>query len=280
MSLQSINIPEFAETQISLLQTELESEIGETAALVASHSPAALQRAGLALINLTVSSRRTGLGGKTVLELCPDAATSGSSDGGSDLPEHGIRPGDIVLLSEQPAGSAKKREVKELEKKGARGVITRVRRGDVGIALDEEREEGVPNGRLWLVKLADEVTHKRWVSNIPFRPIFFCDITKQLISYGIRMRLTMEKLQKKSESEWSMFIRVVFGLSTPSSVPENLASDPYYASFDWVDPTLNESQKNAILFALESREIALIHGPPGVCLQISRNAWPSSTDKL
>lgn len=38
----------------------------------------------------------------------------------------GIRTGDIVLVSEQPAGSAKKREVKDLEAKGSRGVVTRV----------------------------------------------------------------------------------------------------------------------------------------------------------
>lgn len=31
-----------------------------------------------------------------------------------------------MLVSEQPAGSAKKREVKDLEAKGSRGVVTRV----------------------------------------------------------------------------------------------------------------------------------------------------------
>ena len=33
---------------------------------------------------------------------------------------------------------------------------------------------------------------------------------------------------------------------------------------DFIDPTLNDSQKDAIKFALASREVALIHGPPGV----------------
>jgi DNA polymerase alpha-associated DNA helicase A len=32
---------------------------------------------------------------------------------------------------------------------------------------------------------------------------------------------------------------------------------------EWNDPSLNESQQDAIRFALSSREIALIHGPPG-----------------
>lgn len=154
-----MDVPAFAATQLTLLDQELQSEIQETSALITNHSPAALQRAGLALTNLVVSSQRTGLGGKTVLELGPDSATS---DGG-ELPEHGLRSGDIVLVAEQPAGSAKKREVKELEKKGARGVVTRVQRAFVGVALDEGKEDGVDSGRVWVVKLADEVTYRRYI---------------------------------------------------------------------------------------------------------------------
>lgn len=74
----------------------------------------------------------------------------------------------------------------------------------------------------------------------------------------------MEKLEKLSESEQSVFIRVLFGLSTPSIIPDDLTSDSEVGKIDWVDPTLNDSQKDAIRFALASKEIALIHGPPGV----------------
>lgn len=160
MSPQPIDIPTFARTQLALLDAEQKSEIAETSALVSTHAPAALQRAGVALTNLVVSAQRTGLGGKTVLELAPDPAVSVNTD---ELPEHGIRTGDIVLVSEQPAGSAKKREVKEMERKGVRGVVTRVRRGDIGIALDEEKEDGAGGlgGRVWAVKVADDVTFKR-----------------------------------------------------------------------------------------------------------------------
>ena len=156
---EPIDIPSFASTQLHLLSHELQTEIAETSTLLSSHSPTALQRAGLAITNLTISSQRTGLGGKTVLELGPDSATSSTGE----LPEHGIRSGDIVLVAEQPAGSARKREVKELEKKGARGVVTKVGRGSLGVALDEGREEVVFGARVWVVKLADEVTYKRLV---------------------------------------------------------------------------------------------------------------------
>ena len=65
-------------------------------------------------------------------------------------------------MSGQPAGSAKKREIKELESKGSRGVVTRVGRSAVWVALDSEEDEGVGTKRLWLVKLANDVTYKRF----------------------------------------------------------------------------------------------------------------------
>ncbi|KAK1711140.1 P-loop containing nucleoside triphosphate hydrolase protein [Colletotrichum lupini] len=228
--------PSFATTQLTLLEAELAAEVSESSALVSSHSPTALQRAGLALPNLVVTARRTGLGGRTVLELSSDPAVASSS---GELPEHGLRPGDIVLISEQPAGNAKKKEVKELESKGARGVVTRVRREVVGVAVDEGKgEEREFTGRVWIVKVADDVTYRR-------------------------MSQTMGKIEKMTESEYTAFMRVLFGLSSPSPVPPDLASDPELAKIQWVDPSLNDSQKDAIRFALASREVALIHGPPG-----------------
>jgi DNA polymerase alpha-associated DNA helicase A len=74
----------------------------------------------------------------------------------------------------------------------------------------------------------------------------------------------MERLAKMEEREYTPFIRVLFGLSSPSPVPADLEKDEEVGEIEWVDPTLNDSQKDAIRFALASREIALIHGPPGV----------------
>ncbi|KAF4983559.1 hypothetical protein FDECE_17277 [Fusarium decemcellulare] len=215
-SIEPLDVPTFASTQLALLDQELQTEINETSTLISNHSPTGLQRAGLALTNLVVSAQRTGFGGRTVFELSPDAATSRAGADG-ELPEHGLRTGDIVLVAEQPAGSAKKREVRELEKKGARGVVTKVSRGWIGVALDEGKEEVAFSGRVWAVKLADEVTYKR----------------------------------------------VLFGLSSPSPVAEDLTKDDTVGNLEWFDPTLNDSQKDAIRFALVSREVALIHGPPG-----------------
>ena len=149
------DIPAFAASQLTLLDAELQAELSETDALLSSHTPTALARGGLAILNLNVSSVRTGMGGKTIVELALDPAvvTKGAKP---EIAEHGIRVGDIVAVADQPAGSAKKTEKKELEKKGAEGVVLRVRRENIEVVLDKE-DADVPGGnKLWM-----SVTHWR-----------------------------------------------------------------------------------------------------------------------
>lgn len=141
--MEPVDVSKFASTQLGLLANEQAAEVAETASTTAASSPASLFKAGLALLNLVVSAQRTGLGGKTVIEL--------ESDGGvaTELPQHGIRVGDIVGIQEQPAGSAKKKEKNELKAKGIEGVVVRAGLKNVQVALDKE-DPDIPNGRLWL----------------------------------------------------------------------------------------------------------------------------------
>lgn len=140
------DIPSFASNQLSLLAAEHASELSSTALLTSTHAPPVLQRAGLALLNLHVSSQRTGFGGKTLLELGLDPAVA---SGNGELPEHGLRVGDICAVAEQPQGSERKKVRQESEKKRVEGVVTRVRREEVTVALDKE-EVDIPSGKLWL----------------------------------------------------------------------------------------------------------------------------------
>ncbi|KAF9739595.1 hypothetical protein PMIN03_011590 [Paraphaeosphaeria minitans] len=232
------DILSFAATQLTLLDAELQAELAETNALLSSHTPTTLSRAGLAILNLTVSSIRTGLGGKTVVELGLDPAVVGKGDK-PDIPEHGIRVGDIVAVQDQPAGSAKKSEKRDLAKQGVEGVVLRVKRENIEIILDKEDADVPSGGKLWLVKLANHITYKR-------------------------MNQTMGNLGKLSDQDYTPFMRVLFGQGSPSPLPSDLnhGSNPLH-KLEWNDPSLNDSQKEAIRFALASREIALIHGPPG-----------------
>lgn len=79
-----------------------------------------------------------------------------------------------------------------------------------------------------------------------------------------RMNQTMARLQKLSDQEYTPFMRVLFGQGSPSPLPSdpNDPSNPLH-NLEFNDPSLNNSQKEAIMFALASREVALIHGPPG-----------------
>jgi DNA polymerase alpha-associated DNA helicase A len=145
MAANATDIASFAHNQLSLLDHELQVELEETQLLTSTHAPTTLQRAGLALLNLTVASQRTGFGGKTLLELALDAAVS--ADG--ELPEHGLRVGDICAVAEQPKGAEKKKEREGMEKRGAEGVVTKTQKTCITVALDKE-DVDVPNGKLWL----------------------------------------------------------------------------------------------------------------------------------
>lgn len=80
----------------------------------------------------------------------------------------------------------------------------------------------------------------------------------------------MEKLKKMEEREYPILMRVLFGLTSPTPISQQLNDNEALRNLDFIDPTQNESQRDAVNFALASREVALIHGPPGVSL------WPLS----
>lgn len=82
-----------------------------------------------------------------------------------------------------------------------------------------------------------------------------------------RMNQTMERLKKMEEREYTTLTRVLFGLDSPSPVPTTVKDvEADIGPVIYHDQTLNPSQREAVQFALASREAALIHGPPGVRL--------------
>ena len=68
----------------------------------------------------------------------------------------------------------------------------------------------------------------------------------------------MEKMAKMPESEYTQFMRVAFAHTSPHQ-PDLSGQEP----IPFTDPTLNDSQKEAIRFALAANDVVLIHGPPG-----------------
>ncbi|KAJ5493360.1 DNA polymerase alpha-associated DNA helicase A [Penicillium diatomitis] len=263
-----ISISAFAETQLQLLLQEHEAEVASsslasTAASVSPSTRRTLQATGYALTGLVLSSCRTGLGGRVVGEFTPDPAIAPTGSNGGDarnldgqlrLGSHGIRVGDVVRVNDVSAGSGKKlgkdkdkgKGGKDGGKGGPEGVVTRVSEKAVWIAFgqrggggggrskeDDEAIEELWGKKLWAIKLANDVTYRR-------------------------MRQTMEKMVKMTEGDHTHFMRVAFGHTTPLQPDYEGTGDVQFT-----DPTLNDSQKDAIRFALAARDIALIHGPPG-----------------
>ncbi len=72
------------------------------------------------------------------------------------------------------------------------------------------------------------------------------------------MNQTMERMRKMEVKDYTTLTRILFGLESPTPAAEG------DEEVKFIDETLNESQRDAVRFALASREVALVHGPPGV----------------
>jgi DNA polymerase alpha-associated DNA helicase A len=59
----------FVSEQLALLEKERLAEVAEVSDAITRYSPSQLQVRGLALLNLAISSVRTGLGGKTYVPV-------------------------------------------------------------------------------------------------------------------------------------------------------------------------------------------------------------------
>uniref|UniRef100_A0A8W4FDI3 Immunoglobulin mu DNA binding protein 2 n=1 Tax=Sus scrofa TaxID=9823 RepID=A0A8W4FDI3_PIG len=116
----------------------------------------------------------------------------------------------------------------------ATGVLTRITQKLVTVALDASHDFQLSLDRersYRLLKLANDVTYKR-------------------------LKKALTTLQKYHSGPASALIEVLFGASAPSP-----ASDIPPLTF--YNTALDASQKEAVLFALSQKELAIIHGPPG-----------------
>jgi DNA polymerase alpha-associated DNA helicase A len=66
----------------------------------------------------------------------------------------------------------------------------------------------------------------------------------------------------KTAPERTRLMEVLLGMA-PLSPPKKREK------IDFFDHTLNDSQKAAVVFALEAPELACIHGPPGQCYDLN-----------
>ncbi|PHZ10988.1 DNA helicase [Rhizopus microsporus ATCC 52813] len=214
----------FIAHQRELIETERKVDVEETIKLLSSYAPIQLQRRGIALVGLKITGMRTGLGGKSLIDL--ELANPNILP--PILPAHKITTGDIVGLDVYK----KDKPSKNVDKWS--GVVARVTESRITVALSQEIEDELPaelQERCQIVKLANSITYERMLKGL-------------------------EALQQRCDEGGSGLINVLLGQSDIST-PQRMSDIQFF------DETLNGSQKEAVRFALGSNEIALVHGPPG-----------------
>nr|XP_026252347.1 DNA-binding protein SMUBP-2 [Urocitellus parryii] len=140
------------------------------------------------------------------------------------LPSNSFTSGDIVGLY----GAA--HEGGQL----ASGILTRITQKSVTVAFDESQDLQLDLDRessYRLLKLANDVTYKR-------------------------LKAALVALKKFHSGPASPLIELIFHGSAPSPAGD-------IGPLVLFNATLDPSQKEAVLFALSQKELAIIHGPPG-----------------
>ncbi|KAL8492804.1 hypothetical protein ACS0TY_024120 [Phlomoides rotata] len=110
------------------------------------------------------------------------------------------------------------------------GVVYRIKDSSITVAFDDIPEEGL-NSPLRLEKLANEVTYRR-------------------------MKETLIQLSKGVKGPAADLVPVLFGERPPTVSKKDI-------TFTLINSNLDHSQKDAISKALSSKDLFLLHGPPG-----------------
>ncbi|XP_054632106.1 DNA-binding protein SMUBP-2 [Dunckerocampus dactyliophorus] len=143
----------------------------------------------------------------------------------SSLPSNNFGPGDIAGLYDSGGCSATSHI--------STGIVTRVSQASISVAFDDSKDGlSFDTDALYsLLKLANDVTYKR-------------------------MKRALNVLNGYKNGPAANLISVLFGEAKPSS-----HSQPDEVEF--FNSNLDDSQREAVTFALSQRELAVIHGPPG-----------------
>ncbi|XP_071796119.1 DNA-binding protein SMUBP-2-like [Asterias amurensis] len=224
----------FVQKHTELLSLEREAEIAETSALIENTPLKELQRRGVCLLKLHLVNQSTGLYGRTLVKFAPN---KGHGDG--NLPAHNLNPGDIVGVGQSHGGGASSTD-------DPSGIVSKVTQVAITVAFDHKDTEGGSvtfdhEGLYRLTKLANDVTYRR-------------------------LKKALQSLDSYTTGPASHVIDVLFGEADvrPQTRPDQPTSDQTGSSdFQLFNENLDQSQQDAMTFALSQRDVAVIHGPPG-----------------
>ncbi|GAA5860694.1 hypothetical protein JCM3774_006254 [Rhodotorula dairenensis] len=232
---------EFLERLLELVQKERAAEESESSLLLSNAPTSVLERSGLALGNLS-GQTSVGLGGRLLIELSRPPAYHALPA----FPPHDFRPGDLARLKQQGAAGGSGRKAAKTAGKddkgkgkeddaGLDGVVYKTTSTRIVLAVDEPPDDFVLPERIQIIKVANPTTF--------VRQEFF-------------LRRALRKLE--AAEPLSPLLSVLLGQREPT-VEKRSEATP----LQLIDENLNESQREAVNFALDSQEVALIWGPPG-----------------
>ncbi|TFK53080.1 P-loop containing nucleoside triphosphate hydrolase protein [Heliocybe sulcata] len=239
----------FIQRHKQLLTKEREAEIERTYLLLSKCPPKLLEQKGLSLGGLGIANVNIGLGGKTLVELERPTAYHTTPI----FPPHSFRPGDLAGIEDNASSTSSKKSAKTKKpgtndsksSRSTEGVVYKVTDTRIVIAVDPSDSPSddldLPD-RCRVVKLANSVTYDR--------------MEKALDQLE---KLVIPSATGSTPPAWpkmTNLVEVLMGMSQPTK-PQPLQDITFF------DTTLNDSQKEAVKFALAAQEVACIHGPPG-----------------
>jgi DNA polymerase III delta prime subunit len=207
-----------------LLEMEAKAESQRTLEAMSTMSLKQAQRTGRSLHGLVIRDRTAGLGGRVLL-------TMGPRNPESQLPWTRLDAGSPVLLRSHDGGE------------GLRGVVSRRTPSEI------------------------EAAFERWPADDQDGP-FRLDVASDEISRQ-RQRRALERAESLEGEPFATFRRVLLGQEKPSyqaDLPKKIGLKATLGADRADTPAdrqLNESQLEAVQFALSAEQLAIIHGPPG-----------------
>lgn len=243
-------IPEFIEKQKQLLALDFEEEKNETTRIYQESSLTLLEEMGLCLTKLIVTNIKEGLYGKTLVTFSSPLYNKTEMEKNDSLQKklnekfqrHKFSPGDLVGVYDYVQDKSTKLENKSVTD----GVIYKVKPFKLIVSMkDQDSVESLNKGEFTLAMIANEITYQRHLKALE----------------SIEKAYTEEKGPHPSNH----LLKVCFGKESPEEPNPTMKERKKVklSELTIVDKSLNDEQKEAIVHALNSETVYLIHGPPG-----------------
>ena len=219
-------ISSFVKEQLENLEMERKEEESASISRISNYSAKQLESLGVCIRKLDLVETVYSSYGKY---LCQFQKRT-NSDFENKISKYKFDSGDVVGLFQYGD--------KIHEKPLYKGIVSQFNSKKIVVAFDEEIEEETLPKNICLVQLVNQITYDR-------------------IKNGL------EKLKQMEFNEKSLnLINALFEVFEPTFNESNERKN-YIKNLTFFNNELNESQKDAVRFALEVNEIGLIHGPPG-----------------